>query len=79
MRPALRYVLAVAVVLAAIAIPVGISYYLSIRLERSWCATLNLLTSHPVPSPANPSANPSRVQTYEFYIDLVRQRDQYGC
>ena len=79
MRPALRYVLAIAVVLAAIAIPVGISFYLVIQSQHRWCDTLTLLTSKPVASPANPAANPSRVGQYDFYIDLVRLRGQYGC
>lgn len=47
--------------------------------NHTWCSTLNLLTSHPVPKPADPAANPSREQAYRFYITFLVQRHRLGC
>lgn len=44
-----------------------------------WCDTLRLLTSHPVPKPANPSANPSRVADYQLYQDFLILKHRFGC
>jgi hypothetical protein len=44
-----------------------------------WCATLELLTSHPVPKPADPAANPSRENAYLFYSHLKDLERQFGC
>lgn len=79
MRPAVRYILAIATVLAAMGVPALIALYLVGQSESRWCATLELLTASPVPSPAHPAANPSRAGEYNFYTDLVTLRNQYGC
>lgn len=47
--------------------------------NRQWCDTLTLLTAHPVPRPASPGANPSRMQTYILYADFVTLRHRLGC
>ena len=47
--------------------------------NRQWCDTLTLLTSQPVPRPADPAANPSRMQTYTLYVDFVTLRRHLGC
>lgn len=47
--------------------------------NHTWCQTLNLLTSHPVPKPENPAANPSRERAYQFYAVFVQQRHRLGC
>lgn len=47
--------------------------------NRQWCDTLTLLTAQPVPRPADPSANPSRMQTYTLYVDFVTLRKRLGC
>jgi hypothetical protein len=47
--------------------------------NRQWCDTLSLLTSKPVPKPDDPSANPSRMQTYTPYADFVALRRHFGC
>lgn len=47
--------------------------------NRQWCDTLNLLTSRPVPRPADPAANPSREGQYLFYINLVQLGKHFGC
>lgn len=47
--------------------------------QHQWCSTLTLLTSRPVPRPADPGANPSREQTYVLYSDFVQLRHRLGC
>jgi hypothetical protein len=47
--------------------------------NHQWCDALGVLTSQPVPRPANPAANPSRVQTYTLYIDFVMLEHRFGC
>jgi hypothetical protein len=47
--------------------------------NHQWCSTLTLLTSRPVPRPSDPSANPSREQTYVLYSDFVTLRHRLGC
>ena len=47
--------------------------------NRQWCDTLTLLTSRPVPKPADPRANPSRAQAYVLYADFVALRRHFGC
>jgi hypothetical protein len=47
--------------------------------SRQWCDTLGLLTSQPVPRPADPAANPSRMQAYTLYADFVTLRNDFGC
>ena len=75
----MKYVLAVAAVLIAISVPVGIAFGLVVQSEHRWCATLDLLTARPVPSPAHPAANPSRLGQYQLYLDFARLRGQFGC
>ena len=47
--------------------------------QQKWCTTLDLLTSQPVPKPANPKANPSRESAYVFYTDIHDLRRHFGC
>jgi hypothetical protein len=54
--------------------------YLEVRASNhTWCATLDLLTSRPVPRPADPAANPSREQTYVLFTDFTDLRHHLGC
>jgi hypothetical protein len=43
------------------------------------CQALELLSSKPVPKPADPASNPSRETTYEFYEAIVRWEQLDGC
>ena len=43
------------------------------------CQALRDLTATPVPYPANPAANPSRVANYNFYIALLSWERADGC
>jgi hypothetical protein len=56
----------------------GLVHYVNAQ-NAKWCTTLNLLTAHPVPKPAHPSANPSREQAYVFYTDFRELRRSLGC
>lgn len=47
--------------------------------QKQWCDTFTLLTGAPVPVPANPAANPSRVQAYRLYEDFITLRARFGC
>src|SRR6185437_8577040 len=47
--------------------------------DQKWCAAMTLLTERPVPKPADPAANPSREQTYRFYMTFVELKHSLGC
>lgn len=47
--------------------------------QQQWCAALQILTATPVPKPADPKANPSRVQAYRLYEDFVVIEREFGC
>lgn len=83
MSRALRYTLSgVAIfisVVAVVAAGFGISAWQVHQDQLQWCATLDLLTSQPVPRPANPAANPSREQAYQLYTDFMALRGRFGC
>lgn len=78
-----RYALAAGVLVLLLLLAVAGSYWVAAwevtRNDQRWCDTLSLLTSTPVPRPADPAANPSRQQTYLFYTDLATLRNQFGC
>lgn len=44
-----------------------------------WCQAMNLLTSHPVPKPSDPAANPSREKNYQFYITFLTIKERLHC
>ncbi|MGH3673590.1 MAG: hypothetical protein ACRDSH_23670 [Pseudonocardiaceae bacterium] len=78
-RAVQAFVSLVVLTLAVAVISLG---YTTISVHRSahdWCATLNLLTSQPVPKPADPAANPSRRQAYVLYSDFLDLRHRFGC
>lgn len=47
--------------------------------DHRWCATMNLLTLHPVSKPADPASNPSREASYQLFIDFLTLKDGFGC
>lgn len=49
------------------------------RSQGELCTAFELLTARPVPRPADPSANPSREQNYQFYITLRQIEAAYHC
>lgn len=55
-----------------------VQYQIS-RSQAQWCDTIHLLTSHPVPKPSDPKANPSREQTYLFYENFLELKRRLGC
>lgn len=77
-----RHADALIVAILAVAL-VGGSYWQSAaalsRSQHDWCATLDLLTRHRVPRPADPAANPSRENAYIYYSVFLEQRHRFGC
>lgn len=63
----------------AILLCIGFSYWQVHTSQHEWCHLLTTLTQTPIPKPADPSANPSRVQNYNFYMQLVQLRGEFGC
>lgn len=47
--------------------------------QHDWCQALQLLTSHKIPKPSNPSANPSRENAYRYYQVFVTLKERLGC
>lgn len=83
MRTRLTIIVSVVVVVLGLVLSVGGSYVLSLYVQhqsnQQWCAALELLTSQPVSAPADPSANPSRVQAYKLYQDFLAIERRFGC
>jgi hypothetical protein len=44
-----------------------------------WCQTLDLLTKKVIPKPADPKANPSREQDYQFYVVFTTAKQKLKC
>lgn len=63
----------------AILLCVGFSYWQVHTSQHEWCHLLTTLTQTSIPKPANPAQNPSRVQSYNFYLELVKLRGEFGC
>jgi hypothetical protein len=78
-----RYALAVVALLIMLTGAVAGSFALSewtvARSQRQWCETLTLITSVPVPAPADPAANPSREGQYRLYEDFLQVQRRFGC
>ena len=71
---------AIVILMAALfSLNVGFTIYWNHVQENHACQALELLTKTPVPYPADPAANPSRVTTYNFYHALLYWRDADGC
>lgn len=47
--------------------------------EREFCAVVTGVTAVPVPRPADPGANPSREQAFEWYERFVTLGRNLGC
>ena len=47
--------------------------------DHKFCQVVTGFTSVPVPRPADPKANPSRVQSYEWYERFVALGRSLGC
>jgi hypothetical protein len=76
-------ILGVALWAAVVIASVGGSYALTLatisQRQRVWCPALVELTRRPVHYPADPIANPSRVESYTLYTQLLRVRIGLGC
>lgn len=49
------------------------------RNDAQWCSVLGTLTENPIPAPADPAQNPSRVQSYKLYMQFVAVKARFGC
>ena len=47
--------------------------------NQDWCTALKILTKTPVPYPANPAQNPSRVFAYNLYTSFRDIEGKFGC
>lgn len=47
--------------------------------DGKWCATVDLLTSHPVTKPTDPSSNQSRAASYALYQDFMTLKEEFHC
>jgi len=47
--------------------------------QRKFCGVVGGFTAVPVPRPSDPAANPSRVQSYEWYERFVSLGRSLGC
>lgn len=84
MRAALRWLRrrveardVVMVVLVAACLVFTVNYVKS--TEREFCAVVTATTATPVPKPANPAANPSRQNQWEWYERFVSLGRSLGC
>jgi hypothetical protein len=75
--------LAVLIVVVALVASIGGSYWLGLRAlarsQQQMCTVIVLLTAHKVPKPANPAANPSREEAYQFYLTFLKLQRDYNC
>lgn len=83
MSRATRFAWMAVTLCACVAIAMSVGFFLvRWQIEHSqaqWCDTLRLLTSRPVPKPPDPVANPSREDSYLFYMNLLDLRHRFGC
>ncbi|MGH3402016.1 MAG: hypothetical protein ACRDRJ_05765 [Streptosporangiaceae bacterium] len=47
--------------------------------DHKFCAVVTGFTAQPVPKPADPAANPSREQNYQWFERFVRLGRSLGC
>jgi hypothetical protein len=73
------FVAACVVVVLGIAAAIGGAYLVALHAEQALCPVLELFTRHPVTRPADPAANPSRVQNYQVYADVRQAERGYRC
>lgn len=71
-------IVAVSLILTVL-LSAGYTTYAVQQSQHKWCDTLNLLTEHPVPRPADPAANPSRAQNYLYYTTFLTLKGRFGC
>jgi hypothetical protein len=65
--------------IVGLALVIGANVWYTRSQVQHECQALKDLTAKPVTYPANPSANPSRVATYNFYIALLDWERSDGC
>lgn len=75
-----RYLIASVILVAVAVVLCYVFVFWQVDLsQHHWCDALVTLTQHPVPKPANPAGNPSRVEGYNLYTEFVRLKGDFGC
>jgi hypothetical protein len=78
-RLALASALVAVLIMAGFALDYGLALHAISGESHSFCAVTRLITAHPVPRPADPQANPSRLYAWELYSDFVTLQHRLGC
>jgi K+-transporting ATPase A subunit len=73
------FIAAMLAVLILITAIVGSYVYAVYQSERSLCPVMAIITERPVPKPADPARNPSRVQNYRLYLAFRQAERAYHC
>jgi hypothetical protein len=47
--------------------------------DHKFCQVVSGFTAVPIPDPTDPAANPSRVQSYEWYVRFKSLGQSLGC
>lgn len=80
-RTRLRLSIAISVVVLCFGVAFGGSYALALyalsQSQSVWCASLEILTKHPVKKPI--PGHQAQVDNYDFYLSLVRIEHTYNC
>lgn len=64
---------------AGTGISLAVSAYEVHHSQQQWCTALDLLTKRQIQAPANPKANPSRVNAYLYYETFLGLHHRFGC
>lgn len=79
MKPWVQITAGIVFILLAFGLTFGANIWYTRSQLQHECTALKDLTAKPVPYPANPKNNPSRVATYNFYIALLDWERADGC
>jgi hypothetical protein len=78
-----KIIISVTVVIIGLGGLLGGSWFLGLyalhQNNQNWCSALEILTATKVDAPADPAANPSRVQAYKLYTDFMTLESRFGC
>jgi hypothetical protein len=72
-------VAALSMIVLLLIIAGGAGYQFEQHQHAQWCQAWDVLTTNPVPKPADPAANPSREDAYNQYHEFTVLKQSYGC
>lgn len=79
MRARYAYVALVVIILAVTAANILFTVNYVRHASHDFCGVVRAATATPVQRPADPAANPSRVQSWEWYERFVTLGQSLGC